>query len=117
METALQPAVKKCPFCAEEILFDAIKCKHCGEIVDPVQLKAKNVQLTQNINKERKWIPGVAALLSFLIPGAGQIYKGDVGGGILWFFMTAIGYFLLIVPGLILHLFCIIMAASGDPYK
>jgi len=29
---------KKCPFCAEEINIDAIKCKHCGEL-----LKSKEI--------------------------------------------------------------------------
>jgi TM2 domain-containing membrane protein YozV len=64
-----------------------------------------------------RWNAGVAALLSFLIPGAGQMYKGQVANGLVWFVFVVIGYCALIVPGLILHLFCIIGAASGDPTR
>ena len=64
-----------------------------------------------------KWSAGIAALLSFLIPGAGQMYKGQVFNGLVWFVFVVAGYCFLIAPGLILHLFCIIGAASGDPTK
>jgi TM2 domain-containing membrane protein YozV len=57
----------------------------------------------------------VAAVLSLVIPGAGQMYKGQVFNGLLWLVVVAIGYFMLIVPGLILHLLCILGAASGKP--
>lgn len=53
--------------------------------------------------------PGVAAVLSFLIPGLGQIYNGQIGSGVfLWLLTTALylttilGFILL---GLVLHIF------------
>ncbi|MDQ3817888.1 MAG: hypothetical protein M3362_09370, partial [Acidobacteriota bacterium] len=66
---------------------------------------------------QQVWSPGVAAILSFFIPGVGQMYKGRVGEGILWLIFTPIGYVLLILPGLILHIICIINAAQGDPHR
>ncbi len=32
--------------------------------------------------------PGIAALLSFLIPGVGQIYNGDILRGLFWLIIT-----------------------------
>ena len=45
----------------------------------------------------------MAAVLSLVIPGAGQMYQGRVGVGFAWLFFVAVGYFTFIVPGLILH--------------
>jgi TM2 domain-containing membrane protein YozV len=32
--------------------------------------------------------PGVAALLSFVIPGVGQIYNGEIWRGLFWLIVT-----------------------------
>src|SRR5262245_18146318 len=56
-----------------------------------------------------------AAALSLFLPGVGQIYSGRVFQGIAWMLATGIGYLLFLVPGLILHISCIVNAALGAP--
>jgi TM2 domain-containing membrane protein YozV len=61
----------------------------------------------------QKWSPLFAAVLSFFIPGLGQLYNGQIINAIVWFFAVGFGYVALVVPGLVLDLCCVIGAASG----
>jgi hypothetical protein len=50
----------------------------------------------------------MAGLLNFFIPGLGHIVTGRIFAGILWFIAVIVGYVAFIVPGIILHLVCIV---------
>ncbi|HEU4728842.1 MAG TPA: hypothetical protein VFT22_13150 [Kofleriaceae bacterium] len=60
----------------------------------------------------REASPALAAVLSLIVPGAGQLYTGNVLSAILWFLLVGAGY-TLILPGIFLHLCCIAFAASS----
>ena len=114
---ARRPRTKKCPFCREVIPIRALKCRHCGEILDEELARERN----------RTWSPGVAAVLSFVIPGLGQIYKGKVLAGLVWFFLIDFVYTVSILGtlfcfigllglpiALMLHVICLFDAASAN---
>ena len=98
-------ALISCPECQKEVSSAADACPSCGHPI----LGVRRGQVVE----AKSWSGGIAALLSFLIPGAGQMYKGQVGVGIAWLIFTVLGYGAYIVPGLVLHFICIMRAASA----
>jgi len=51
--------------------------------------------------------PGIAAVLSVLIPGLGQVYCGRLLASALWLLATAAGYSMILVPGFLIHALCV----------
>lgn len=133
---AQSPAVDRipCRYCGEDIAETAVKCKHCGEFLDgrpqpqqaaPQQINVApqpqapvNVTVVQNVgDNSKRWSRLIAGLLSLVIPGLGQLYKGQFLNAVVWFVLTIIGYVALVIPGVILHVLCVIGAMTGNPRK
>lgn len=136
-QTSLVVARMPCPMCGEEIAETAVKCRHCNEFLDgrsqpqqqaPQQVyvapapqapePSVNVSVVQQVGMSHKrWSRLVAVILSFIIPGLGQLYKGQPINGLVWFVLTVAGYMAFIIPGILLHVCCVLGAAMGDPYR
>ncbi len=121
--SAPPPATRQCPYCAETIKAAARVCRYCGrdlvtgQTAAPVPIiQQAQPQIVVQAPPQQGWNPGIAAVLSFIIPGMGQIYKAQIGRGVLVFLMTAAGYALFVVPGIIMHLIAIVDASQGNPY-
>lgn len=50
---------------------------------------------------------GISAVLSVLMPGLGQLYCGRLIAGGVWFLATAFCYSAVLLPGFIVHAFCV----------
>ena len=98
-----------CPDCIKAISEAAIACPNCGR---PMREAASAAISTQQGAHPS---PGIAAVLSLVIPGAGQMYLGSVGLGLILFAGAIFGYLLFILPGLVVHLVSVIAAASWKP--
>jgi len=82
-----------CPNCGAELQYkEAEICPSCGVRIRPPE-------------PPRKKEPVLAALLSFIFAGSGQVYNGELGKGILILAGTVIGAFVFLIPGIIVWLF------------
>jgi uncharacterized OB-fold protein len=113
-------ALMYCRECGKQVSSEARSCPHCGapwptgpnEVSDAEHLERLNTLYRQPV--PASFSPGVAAVLSFFIPGAGQIYRGKIAKGLVWLVCVLAGYAAFIFPGIILHIICIVNAASRD---
>ena len=116
VETATTAAKTRCPYCGEEILFGAQKCRHCGEWLNrpaavaaaqPIYVQSGPQQYTTTKSRI------VAALLAFFLGGLGihEFYLGRNGAGIAFLLATLLTGW-LVFPLFIIGLICLIQAIS-----
>jgi hypothetical protein len=61
--------------------------------------------------------PGIAAVLSVVAPGLGQVYSGRLLAGALWFLGTCFAYSVVLLPGFLVHGLCVWSAYKGALYE
>lgn len=55
----------------------------------------------------RRRSPDVAAVLAILVPGLGHLYAGRLRAGVLWLVAILLGYWAVLLPGVVLHVLSI----------
>jgi hypothetical protein len=108
-----------CRECGGRASTEAHACPHCGA-ASPTGQSVRAVPVVEPHPavlplRAARSSDGLAAALSVFLPGAGQIYKGHLGAGLVWLLFTGLGYVAFILPGIVLHTICIVNAHSVEP--
>jgi len=101
--------MKKCPFCAEEIQDEAVKCKHCGEFLIDAELeKNANLEWYYRTPMTILWI---AILGPFAIPFILKNPQYDKTRKTIWIVVTIV--FTLLVTLILIALILFYFWAMG----
>ncbi len=96
-------SIKYCNTCGAQVALQAEFCPKCGSRISLQQVMAQPQAMVQPQHVQKK-NEGIAAVLSFIFIGLGQIYNGEIAKGIL-FLVVGIIFALLIIflVGIILY--------------
>ncbi|MCE5295900.1 MAG: DUF5683 domain-containing protein [Euryarchaeota archaeon] len=99
MENSQNNQIKYCPNCGAQIDYRAEICPKCGMRVSQAQVQYQPMPAKPTKSE------GLAAVLSFLIPGLGQIYNGQIGKGLIMIIAAIVcGVLMLLLIGIVLYL-------------
>ncbi len=86
----------ECLQCKEQIADDSNICPNCG---DPI-LANQTKDTAEDTIKTKKRKPFLAAFLSFIMPGLGQVYNAQLKKGAIFFSIVFLVPIVLAIPGL-----------------
>lgn len=107
-----------CSNCGEPLKENAVVCSNCGRPVPEQERTQEKADTNQSYTEETVKAEKVyeaprsepvktksaffALILSFFIPGLGQVYNGHFWRGVFFMFAVPIGTLFLIIPGIVI---------------